>query len=175
VGLAADMPPEGASRRQTTLSSEQFTQEAWRIVLLAADWARLQRSPHLRSPHLFAALVGDGTGPLGTLLRRGGIDPEVAKIHILMMIPFSAEAEYPSHVSIGPNVGKTLLRAIESARDRGRQEASVEDVTESFLADGGGAVGERLRQLGVDTTPWWYGHGRGDRGGNGNGRPGKRF
>lgn len=173
AALRPDKPPPEESPEETTISSEQFTREAWRIVLLAADWSRLQRSPHLRNPHLFAALVGDGSGPLGTMLRRGKIDPEVAKIHILMMIPFSPEVEDSSRVSIGANVGQTLLRAIQLARKRGRQEANVEDVAEAFLADGGGAVGEQLRQLGVDTRPWWFGHGWGDHGGNGH--TGNRF
>ena len=174
-GITLDWsPPEPEPPEPIAFSSDHFTEEAWRLVLVAADWARLQRSPYLRGPHLFAALVGDGTGPLGTMLRRGKLDPEVAKIHVLMMIPVFPDAEDSGRVSIGRNAGQTLLHAIRLARKRARQKANVEDIAEAFLANGGGAVGEQLRQLGVDTRPWWFGRGLGGAQ-DGNGRSGSRF
>ena len=160
--------PMAGNAESVTVSSEQFEPAAWGVVLLAANWARLQRSPQLRSPHLFAALVGDGMGPVGTMLRQAKIDPELGKILILTMIPLPNQpSAEDAKVSIGHNASDVLVRAIRLAEKHGRTKANVDDLIEGFFADGGGSVGEQLRQLGVNTKPWWAGNGDGGHSGNG--------
>jgi hypothetical protein len=158
----------GIDTESVNIRREQFEPAAWRVILLAANWSLLQRSPQLRSPHLFAALIGDGSGPVGIMLRRANLNPEVGKILVLMMIPPPQQTTEISKVYIGQNAAQVMLGAITAAQKHGRSKANVDDLIQSLLANGGGSVGEYLRKLGVDIRPWWYSFG--GNGHNGNGR-----
>lgn len=150
------------------IAREDFDVEGWRVIELAASWARLQQSQTVRSPHLVAALIGNGSGLVGTMMKQGGIDPELGKIQLLSMVPLSP-ASTEDTVAISPNVSQVLLQSVKGARDRGKQLAGVQDIADAFFSGDAGAVGEQLRQLGVDTRPWWN-EGRSRRH-DGNGKP----
>jgi hypothetical protein len=160
----SDWSPEGSG-----IHRERFGADAWQTVILACHWSRLQRAKSVRTPHLFAALVGGGDTVLATMIRQAGIDPEMAKILILSMVP--AEPTEPTDaepVTLGDNTVKVLLRAVALAERHGG-EATVGDIAQAFLADGGGAVGEQLRAWGVNTAPAWFRPNR-EQGYEGNGR-----
>lgn len=146
---------EGQSGRRG-LSMDDLDDEVQRLLAMAGHWARLQWSPEVRSPHLFAALVADGKGAVGIMLRRAGVDHELGKISILAMVPLPAQpaTAHPETLGLSASVLRTLTAARDAARKNGRRQCGLDDVLDAFFTDGGGPVGERLRQLGVDTQLW---------------------
>ncbi|MBI4606254.1 MAG: CHAT domain-containing protein, partial [Planctomycetes bacterium] len=162
-----NLPEEEPLRR------EHLSEGAWRLIEAAARWARLQGWLIVRNPHLFAALLGDGLGPLGGFLRLHRLEPEIVKQLALSLVP---PRELGPDVSEGFTVSPTtygiLVRAVKTAQERSRRQASADDVLDAFWEEGGGVVGEVLGRFGVDPATWKPYRQRtangGGKGGNGN-------
>jgi hypothetical protein len=146
---AAKRASQGGANGRMSVFRKYFQPGAWRVLAEAAQWAHVQGSSTVDTPHLFAALIGDGATPVGDALRSQNADPERIKQLVLNLRRTHAAASQASSPGISENVAAVLERARRIARQQGRDAATAEDLTVAFFADGGGAVGELLIQEGL--------------------------
>jgi hypothetical protein len=135
-----------STQREVQPSASLFEPTAWQLLVNAAEIARLQGWQVVRLPHLFAAMLGEGDGPAGPLLRAKGLTVVTALVQLLSLVPpqESRESAFASP-AFSPNAGKVVMLAVELARTRDKGRASIEDLFEAFTKDGGGVVGRWLR------------------------------
>jgi hypothetical protein len=100
----------------------------------------------MRSPHLFVGMLDEelpvpGHGVLPSPLRR-----ELRRVVLSVVPPRPLQ---PIRVaSLSPNVVAILNRMLGRAAEQRRAQATVDDLLQSFFADGGGIVGEVIARLG---------------------------
>ena len=142
--------PRRPSRRRRRSSSDRvsslnFDEASWKLLREAEQISADQGAIAIFSPHLFAAMIGDGTTPVAESLRSQQVDPRHLKQLVLELVPLD---QHPggksSSLSLTEHVGEIMKQAVQVARDSGRQKASPADLAEAFFADGGGAVGDLL-------------------------------
>ena len=149
-GAQDDKPPGKDGPPPNVIRQSDFDEGTWRMLMNAAETARLQGWPVVRTPHLFAAMIGDGNTYTGTFLRHNDLSPEDVKRGILSTVPpQSLPADAPATPELSRNVHTVLMRAVASASSRGRTRATEQDLFDAFFAEGGSIVGELLRQVGV--------------------------
>ena len=153
--------PSRVSKDASNVSRDQFEDSGWQVLRKSLKLAQEQGWPEVRTPHLFAALIGDdGLGPAGVTLRQNHVNPVEIKQYLLAQMrpqsPFPSGLRTPR---LGANAGAVVKRALQMAVSDGRTQATAEDLLTAFFADGGGAVGEYLRSSGVQITPHMHGSG----------------
>lgn len=141
----------GEHTDEAGIRKDQFEDEAWLKLTQAAQLAWEQGWTEIRTPHLFAEMIGDGSGPVGLALRRNNLDPETVKKAVLSLIePKSLSPDASPAISLGAHACQIVIRAVKLAESEGRKQTSEEDLSASFFADGGGVVGELLRSFDVE-------------------------
>lgn len=141
----------GEHTDEAGIRKDQFEDEAWLKLTQAAQLAWEQGWTEIRTPHLFAEMIGDGSGPAGLALRRNNLDPETVKKAVLSLIePKSLSPDASPAISLGAHACQIVIRAVKLAESEGRKQTSEEDLFASFFADGGGVVGELLRGFDVE-------------------------
>ena len=140
------------SGKEQPLSAEQFEENTWQILLESSRLAREQGWTEVKSPHLYAAMIGDGSGSTGLVLQKKGVNPEELKRLILQLVPTQPlPSNAPaSELCLGKHARLIISRATLRARVRDHSRVTSEDLLAGFLSDGGGVVGEVLRSLGID-------------------------
>lgn len=142
-------PPHRGGGEGAGTVQDQFDDNIQRIVLEASGLARQLGWTEIRTPHLFAALIGDGTGLVGGAFQRSRIDPRTVRQAVLSMTPAQpVSPDSPRDPPLGDNTVKVLRDALTIARSVGRERVTELDLLAAFLADGGG-VGQALRQAGL--------------------------
>jgi ATP-dependent Clp protease ATP-binding subunit ClpA len=120
------------------------------VIEAAAEFALLQGYAEIRSPHLFAALITDGSWLAGAL-GRDHIRPEQLLRNILALVPpQSLPPGLAARVYPGLTVQKILLDAVRNAQSEGRRTISEADVGKALLADDAGIVVQTLRRMRLD-------------------------
>jgi len=129
----------------------QFEDSAWRALMESAQLARLQGGTVIRTPHLFAALIGDGSGPVGVALQRHHVQAEEMKARVLSLVPPQfLPPGAPRTIGLGEHAYQVVRGALQRAAAAGRTQVTEEDLLAAFFADGGGVVGDLLRGLGLE-------------------------
>jgi ATP-dependent Clp protease ATP-binding subunit ClpB len=123
--------------------------EALQAVLAAAsEYAALQGLPRIHSPHLFAALLSDGSGALVRTLQEKEIPvPQLIRVMLSMIPPQERVAGDDVHVEVSATVGQVLAKAVRRAREDGRSRIGERDVLRALFANRDGVVVQALRQL----------------------------
>lgn len=119
----------------------------------AAGLARAQGSPAVMSPHLFAAMIGDGTGHTAIALSQNGFGVDglaEAALSLVKSRPHPVPDEEP--LPLSTHVREILDRSQEYARRKGREYVKEKDILKAFFADGAGVVGELLAGLRSEST-----------------------
>jgi ATP-dependent Clp protease ATP-binding subunit ClpC len=132
----------------------QFDDGVWRVLVESAQLARWQGWTEVRSPHLFAAMIGDGTGAIGEALKRNGIEPDEIKKNVLALVPTRkqpADAPPPT-LSLRENARLIVLSAIKRAVSEGRERATEEDLVAAFQTDSDGGIIQVLGQHGMELS-----------------------
>jgi hypothetical protein len=146
----------GNGARKGTAGSyvrNQFDDRAWAFLAEAGALARSQGWDEIRTPHLFAALIGNGNTSVGKALLRGHVDPAKMKSAVLLLVPQGlVPHNAPGFPTIGPNAFTVLSRAYQSAFAQQRTHATETDIIKAFFADGGGPVGALLAMAGVSVS-----------------------
>lgn len=131
------------------LQRELFEKTAWNIVADSAKIACMQGWEEVRTPHLFAAMLGDGSGTTGDCLRANGISTEIMRDIVASLLPaISMPPDDISTVVLGEHTRAIVERGIKLAIARENGKVSEEDLLKAFFADGGGVVGEVFKRLG---------------------------
>ena|GEM_PF-259644 len=152
VGLDLDRCEVNAAK--TVDFEGMLSDEVSLIVRRAMFLARSQGHREIRSPHLFVGMMGDGTGPTGSILRRLGLKLDSLKSAILSVVriigpPLDEERE----ISYGERAQSILQNAARLTLKKGRGTLTETELLTAFFQDGGGPVGELLSQAGVSFKP----------------------
>jgi hypothetical protein len=132
------------------ISQSRFDEGAWRVLVESSQLAQGDGWTEIRTPHLFAAMIGDGSSPAGLFLQREHLNPTEAKKLVLSVVPARPHSlDAPASIRLGDNALQIIVRAIQLAKGEGRERVTEEDVFTSFFTDGGGVVGEVLSMIGV--------------------------
>ena len=132
------------------ISQSKFDEGAWRILVQSAQLAQGDGWTEIRTPHLFATMIGDGSSPAGLFLQREHLNPAEAKKLVLSVVPARPRSvDGPASIRLGDNALKVIVSAIQLAKGEGRERVTEEDLFTSFFAGGGGVVGEVLHMIGV--------------------------
>lgn len=151
--LPGKQPPALSEQETETgiqgLRSDQFEDPAWHVLLEAGRLAQLQGWMEIRSPHLFAALIGDGSGSAGTTLARASGEPEHLKRITLALVPVRPVQQPVKQLPrLGRHAQQVIAHAVNVATNADRR-VSEADLLQALFADGGGVVGDLLNQLGL--------------------------
>jgi len=150
-GPLATPPPAPTAITAVVINRERFEEIVWRMLQEAEGLARLQGWEQIRTPHLFAAMIGDGSAQTAQALRDRQLDPEQVKQLALSVVPTrpplvalpTSELRVPN---FGDNAQEIINRALRMANQENRRVTEL-DLGIAFFADGGGVVGELLRQI----------------------------
>lgn len=150
-GQLAAPPATPTATTAFVISNDQFEESVWRLLLEAEDLARLQGWEQIRTPHLFAAMIGDGSTQTAQALRAKQLDPEQVKQLALSVAPvrppLNALPGGDSRVpNLGDNAAQVINRALRMANQQNRR-VTERDLLNAFFADGGGVIGELLQQI----------------------------
>ncbi|MCI0744371.1 MAG: AAA family ATPase [Verrucomicrobia subdivision 3 bacterium] len=126
-------------------TTAQFDEAAGHVLETAAQMARQDGWPEIRTPHLFAALIGDGSGPAGTMLRQHRMSPPDILKAARSLVPPQPGGSVSLGLPFGDNARKTLTHAHDIAQGKGRDQATEEDILAAFLADKNGIVSQLLQ------------------------------
>jgi ATP-dependent Clp protease ATP-binding subunit ClpC len=134
---------------------DRFSEGAWRVLLNAERLARGQGWPEVMSPHLFAAMIGDGETPMARFLQRNHFSYKKVRQAALMMTaspstqqtgrPMAAAGSESGVPRFGRNALKVVGRAAQKAAAEDRLVAE-QDLCEELLA-AGGSIGMLLREF----------------------------
>jgi ATP-dependent Clp protease ATP-binding subunit ClpC len=143
-----------SSDGEAAFQKARFEESVWRGIVESAQFAWQQGLTEIRSPHLFAGMIGDGQGTLGVTLSRRKLEPQAVKLMALSLLKSRPlpEGARPG-IRFGSHATQIVTRALHRAAAGGRRRANEQDLCEAFFADGGGLVGEMLQALepvGVD-------------------------
>lgn len=128
-----------------------FDDTVKRIIKKSAEQARLQGWTEIRSPHLFAGMIGNGSNLVDQKLLENQFHPEEIKHLVLRLVPPKPLPEKSDlTVILSKNVQKLLTQSIGIAQSIGHTQVTEEDLFKGFFADGGGVVGELLHKLGIN-------------------------
>lgn len=142
-----DTPPPG---KGDLMDESNFHPRAWRIVREAAALAVRDGWPIIRTPHLFAAMIGDGQTFAASMLQASKRGLEHIKRCVLSTVPPQPQpANAPDAPGLSDNVRRTLAQAIERATSQSRSCATEEDIFTALFLDGGSIIGVVLSQLGL--------------------------
>jgi ATP-dependent Clp protease ATP-binding subunit ClpC len=144
----SDLSAGFAENPESGISRSRFEESAWRVLTESALLARRRGWAKVRTPHLFAAMIGDGTTPVGVSLQRERMKPAEVKQIVLSLVPtrpLSPEAS--PMIQLGEHVLQILHRALKQADAEGRHQVSEEEIFKAFFGDGGGIIGEVLRRI----------------------------
>jgi ATP-dependent Clp protease ATP-binding subunit ClpC len=120
------------------------------VLEQAHELARKEGWPEVRTPHLFAALVTSERSLVGGALQSGGIHPaKLVRLVLEMVPPQRSSASTSENLPLSKNVQGVLSRARDAADRAQRELTSEADLVAGLFADGGGAVGDLLRALGL--------------------------
>jgi ATP-dependent Clp protease ATP-binding subunit ClpC len=130
------------------LGQDRFDDDAWRCIAGAALFAKQDRWPEIRSPHLFAGMVHQrvpipGLGPIPPDQRQ-----ELIAL-LLTSVPPRREPAPRGPLVVSANTRAALERAVGRAAAAGRTRANLEDLLLAFFdgEDRGGVIGTFLREL----------------------------
>jgi ATP-dependent Clp protease ATP-binding subunit ClpC len=157
LGAPHASPHVNASAGQggaSDMGADKFDERAARVLDEAARLAWRQGWTEIKTPHLFAALIGDGTNAAGAALRALRLNPAVVKKLILSLVrPRRLPDGAPSSVGLSDHARQVIARAAHIAAANGRARLGEEEIVKAFMDDGTGAVGQALRQLGIVNSP----------------------
>ncbi len=149
IGPVVTLLDDAQQKKQKT-GSEQFDEKTWGVLVESARLARMQGWAEVRTPHLFAAMIGDGSGVIGLALKRENINPEEMKAVALELVPPRPPVIQASgKIILGKNAQRVVSRAMQIAASAGRARVSEDDLAQSFFADEQVIINELLRRVGV--------------------------
>ncbi len=128
-----------------------FTERARGAVQAAQMLALAKRHQQLLPEHLVLALIDDGEGLAGRIVRDAGGDPDLLKSaaeEALRRLPQNAGDE-PHPIFMSPALAGVLQSAVTAARAAGDRFVTAERLLES-LASQNGALRTIFTQAGVD-------------------------
>ncbi len=144
---SSDDPPNQEARVQS-LDLKQFEASIREAIHNAAGLAMIQGWSEIKSPHLFAALIGNGKTLVAVTLLERSIDPIRVKEAVLSLVPPLANVLDATTVpSISRHVFDILTRSMEIASSSGNIKVGLDDLMTAFFEDGGGVVGDWLHQM----------------------------
>ena len=162
--MAADASSDGESGRhsrggtepvvedeQMNLTEQSFLgPDVRRILAASAQYAALQGYCDIRSPHLCAALIGDGSEAVSRVLRRLDVSPDQVIRTMLLLVPPKTPPTIPIvRFQLGPTVQRLFDRALQRVRQEEAELVSERVLREVLFGDAENVVSKTLKALGL--------------------------
>lgn len=121
-----------------------------RILIASAQYAALQGYCDIRSPHLCAALIGNGSGAVSRVLRRLHVSPDQVIRTMLLLVPPKASPKGDiRQFRLGPTVQRLLEQAIQRMHENEEETVSERMMREVLFSDSENVVSKTLKVLGL--------------------------
>ncbi|MFP4474356.1 MAG: Clp protease N-terminal domain-containing protein [Desulfatibacillaceae bacterium] len=155
-GARVVRPPSEGSGLPGDFVEVGLLREVIDLVREALSLARKNGWSEIRSPHLFAAMVRTGVGPIPEFCKARGIMAQTLVRLVLSVIPprrAGQAGEGPLRMS--RQVQDVFVRAYETVLGETRDVIGTRDLYRALFMDGGGVVGELLVQSGMEQLCSW--------------------
>lgn len=147
--LAEEPLPTGRELPREHGSCREIDPDVRQVLQAAAQFAKAQGYTEIQPPHLFAALISEGSSVAQALLRRGTRPERLIREMLLLAPPRSWQGSPHADFTAGKGVEEALRRAGVYAR-AGRREAIAEkDLRKALLENPRSAVVQALENLGL--------------------------
>ena len=120
------------------------------IIRKAANLANTDGWPEVKSPHLFLAMVDSETFPHKKSLQKNGINKKQVMQIIISVVPPRKLQNSSKNIVYSTHVDIILTRARDIAISVGRNNITEKDLLNAFFIDGGGIVGDVLKNTGLE-------------------------
>lgn len=138
-----------ATARQPVSPFRRFTDQARRVVHLAAEDARMLRHSHVGTEHLLLGLVFDNEGLAAQVLESLGLS--LARVrHQVIEITGHGQHPSPRHIPLTPQAKKVLEVSLREALGLGHNHVGTEHMLLSLLCLERGIGARVLTGLGAD-------------------------
>ncbi len=128
---------------------ERFTDQARRVVVLAAGESRKHGHDYIGTEHLLLGLIDQGEGVAATALESLGISPEVVRHQVEAIIGRGAQP--PSgHLPFTPRAKTVFELSLRECIQLGHASIGTGHILLGLIVDGEGVAGQVLDRLGAD-------------------------
>ena len=128
---------------------ERFTDRARRVVVLAAEEARMLNHNYIGTEHILLGLIHEGEGVAARALQALGISLEAVRQQVEEIIGQGQEA--PSgHIPFTPRAKKVLELSLREALQLGHDYIGTEHILLGLIREGDGVAAQVLVKLGAD-------------------------
>jgi hypothetical protein len=141
------------------LDAEDYTKDAWKILVKSMEIAKLSGSNFVGTPHLCVGMLQVEQGALSRALNRLGINPEAALQGFQYMLyggeqvkkKMSSPETIDRDINFSNNATNILLTAKTCSVADNRDKVSDGDLLAAFVRQDGGETGKLLRRMGLVT------------------------
>jgi len=127
-----------------------FTPRAQQALSLARKEADRLNHNFIGTEHLLLGLIALGQGVAVAMMRRVGLDLEAVRAEVTKMVGTGPDQKVVGKVPYTPRVKKVLALATQEAKALNHTYVGTEHILLGLLAEGDGAAGRILKELGLD-------------------------
>jgi ATP-dependent Clp protease ATP-binding subunit ClpC len=128
---------------------ERFTDQARRVVVLAAEEARRLNHNYIGTEHILLGLLGEGEGVAAKALEALGISLEAGRVQVEEIIGHG-EVTPTGHIPFTPRAKKVLELSLREALQLGHNAIGTEHILLGIVREGEGVAAQVLAGFGAD-------------------------
>jgi ATP-dependent Clp protease ATP-binding subunit ClpC len=128
---------------------DRFTDRARRVLVLAADEARLLHHNYLGTEHLLLGLISEGEGIAAKALESLGVSPEAVRAQVEEIIG-TGQSPPQGQPPFTPRARKVLELSFKEALQLGHNYIGTEHILLGLIREGEGVAAQVLQKLGAD-------------------------
>jgi hypothetical protein len=141
----ADKPTPQLKPLPTAWTQDHFEPATGQMLEQATDLAQTAGWPEVRTPHLFAAMIGTGASLTSSLLRERRLDPATVRQTVLSLVPARPQPAAPGpRPAWGDSLLKVFTSAFALAGGKARPQINEEDILTALLTDKTGTISRIL-------------------------------
>jgi ATP-dependent Clp protease ATP-binding subunit ClpC len=130
---------------------ERFSDQARRVVVLAAEQARDLNHPYIGTEHLLLGLIAEGQGPAAQVLATFGVAVDGVRSQIEVTIG-RGKRDPHGHIPFTPQAKKVLELSVSEAERYGHEFVGTGHMLLAVQAAGNGLASDFLTERGATAT-----------------------
>ena len=128
---------------------ERFTEKARRVIVLAAEEARLLNHAHIDTEHLLLGLIRQEDSIAGKALLASGVGREAAYAAVEKLVE-SHPAPPPDHIPLTPEAKEVMEQSLRESLELGSTSIDTGHLLLGLIREGEGVANAVLHELGAD-------------------------
>jgi ATP-dependent Clp protease ATP-binding subunit ClpC len=128
---------------------ERFTDRARRVVVFAAEEARMLNHNYIGTEHLLLGLIHEGEGVAAKALESLGISLEAVRRQVEEIVG-QGQAAPTGHIPFTPRAKKVMELSLREALQLGHNYIGTEHILLGLIREGEGVAAQVLQKLGAD-------------------------